>query len=251
MLKLYYISLGGLFMAKKNKIIDDNISENTAVKHTTKKKMLPNVIDHCTKAGKIELQNLLFGTTEKKQLVSNEFLNSMTIKYVSRRMKSINTCFESIANTKMPSRFFRYAEEIENSLDELIMLEPYYMFKDPVPTVYKKNFLLKKPELISKMLSRAWKFALQKHPLKENTENIDPKVMAAYDIVINEMLAHKDQLSEENIFLIDDFYIQVHGESMYKEDPVEDDEALIIDTDENDETFDEPQTSADDKMSDE
>lgn len=227
-------------MAKMNRNIDENVTEKSSSKHAPKKKMLPNVIDHCTKAGKIELQNLLFGTTEKKLLVSNEFLNSMTIKYVSRRMKTINTCFESIANTKMPSRFFRYAEEIENCLEELIVLEPYYMFKDPVPTIYKKNFLLKKPELISKMLSRAWKFALQKHPLKGDAENIDPKVMAAYDAVINEMLAHKDQLSEEDIFLVDDFYIQVHGESMYAEEPVEED--LMMDIDETDEFTDEGET---------
>ena len=203
--------------------------------------MLPNVIDHCTKAGKIELQNLLFGTTEKKLLVSNEFLNSMTIKYVSRRMKSINTCFESISNTKIPSRFFHYSDEIENCLEELIVLEPYYMFKDPVPSVYKKNFLLKKPELISKMLVRAWKFALQKHPLKDE-DNIDPKVMAAYDAVINEMLAHKEQLSEDDIFLIDDFYIQVHGESMHEEEPVEEDESVVLNEDENGDFFDEAST---------
>ena len=70
-------------MAKKISSHDDNQIENQPAKRTIKKKMLPNVIDHCTKAGKIELQNLLFGTTEKKLLVSNEFLNSMTIKYVS------------------------------------------------------------------------------------------------------------------------------------------------------------------------
>ena len=198
-------------MASKNKIIDETTPEQTPTKKT-KKKMLPNVIDHCTKAGKIELQNLLFGTTEKKLLVSNEFLNSMTVKYVSRRMKSINTCFENISNTKIPSRFFRYSDEIENCLEELIIIEPYYIFKDPTPSVYKKNYLLKKPELITRMLSKAWKFALQKHPLKDDIESIDPKVLAGYDAIINEMLSFKDHMSEEDLDLINSFYIQVHGE---------------------------------------
>lgn len=204
-------------MAKNNKIIDETISEKAPQKKA-KKKLLPNVIDHCTKARKIELQNLLFGTTEKKLLVSNEFLNSMTIKYVSRRMKSINSCFENISNTKIPSRFFRYSDEIETCLEELIIIEPYYIFKEPSPSAYKKNYLLKKPELITKMLSKAWKFALQKHPLKDDIENIDPKVLAGYDAIINEMLSFKDQMTEDDLNLINSFYIQVHGEEEIIED---------------------------------
>mgnify|MGYP003295101744 CR=1 FL=1 len=204
-------------MAKKIKNTNETAAENTTEKRTPKKKMLPNVIDHCTKAGKIELQNLLFGTTEKKLLVSNEFLNSMTIKYVSRRMKIINGCFTNIANTKIPARFFRYTNEIESCLEELIPLEPYYMFKDPSPSVYKKNFLLKKPELITKMLSRAWKFVLQKHPLPENIEDIDPKVMDAYDAVINDMLSYEEQLSEDDMALINKFYVQIHGKEIETE----------------------------------
>lgn len=204
-------------MAKKIKNTNETAAEKTTEKRTPKKKMLPNVIDHCTKAGKIELQNLLFGTTEKKLLVSHEFLNSMTIKYVSRRMKTINGCFTNIANTKIPARFFRYTNEIESCLEELILLEPYYMFKDPSPSVYKKNFLLKKPELITKMLSRAWKFVLQKHPLPENIEEIDPKVMDAYDAVINDMLSYEEQLSEDDMALINKFYVQIHGKEIETE----------------------------------
>ena len=62
------------------------------------------------------------------------------------------------------------------------------------------------------MLSKAWKFALQKHPLKDDIESIDPKVLAGYDAIINEMLSFKDHMSEEDLDLINSFYIQVHGE---------------------------------------
>ena len=61
-------------------------------KKNVSKKTVAYVISHCSKNEKIQLQNILFGTTEKKLMVSNEFLNSMTIKYVSKRMKLINTC---------------------------------------------------------------------------------------------------------------------------------------------------------------
>lgn len=219
-------------MARTKQLNEEYNAENESVKRVTKKKMLPYVIEHCTKAGKIELQNLLFGTSEKKLLVSNEFLNSMTIKYVSRRMKTINTCFENISNTKVPSRFFRYSEEIESCLDELILIEPYYMFKHPIPSVYKKNYLLKKPELITRMLTRSWKFALQKHPIKDGIEDIDPKILAAYDVVINEMLSYKDQLSEDDLTLINEFYIQVHGEPEIVED------LSLVDTDDEDAMID-------------
>ena len=44
-----------------------------------------------TKQEKIALQNLLFGTSEKKLMVSDEFLNNMSSKYISKRMKTINS----------------------------------------------------------------------------------------------------------------------------------------------------------------
>lgn len=208
MVKLIYNHSGGLFMAKKN----------------VSKKTVAYVISHCSKNEKIQLQNILFGTTEKKLMVSNEFLNSMTIKYVSKRMKLINTYYENVHLTRSPSKFFRYSEELEKMLDELITIESYYTFKNPSPSIFKKSYLELKQELITKMLNRAWRSIIQKHPIK-NIEEIDEKVMISYDMVINEMLSYKEFLSEDDLTLVNNFYIQVHGEEVIEEEFESDDES--------------------------
>ncbi len=165
-----------------------------------------------TKQEKIALQNLLFGTSEKKLMVSDEFLNSMALKYISRRMKNINTAYENIHTTKLPAVFFKCCDEIEESLEELIILEPYYSFKNPVPSVYKRNYLKNKPTILTAMLNRIWKHTLQKMPLPDNIEDISDKAMLYYDETINSMLECQDKMSEEDLSLIDSFYKQVHGE---------------------------------------
>lgn len=165
-----------------------------------------------TKQEKIALQNLLFGTSEKKLMVSDEFLNNMAIKYISKRMKTINSNYESIHSTKIPELFFKYCDEIENCLEELIVLEPYYSFKNPVPTVYKRSFLNHKPAALTAMLHRVWKNTLQKHPLGKPEDEISEQAMNAYDDAINEMLKFRDRMTEDDLSLIDSFYKQVHGE---------------------------------------
>lgn len=165
-----------------------------------------------TKQEKIALQNLLFGTSEKKLMVSDEFLNNMSAKYISKRMKTINSNYESIHSTKIPELFFKYCDEIESCLEELIVLEPYYSFKNPVPTVYKRSFLNHKPAALTAMLHRAWRNVLQKFPLGKPEDEIPEKSMNAYDDAINEMLKFQDRMSEDDLSLIDSFYKQVHGE---------------------------------------
>lgn len=165
-----------------------------------------------TKQEKIALQNLLFGTSEKKLMVSDEFLNNMAAKYISKRMKTINSNYESIHSTKIPEMFFKYCDEIESCLEELIVLEPYYSFKNPVPTVYKRSFLSHKPAALTAMLNRIWRNALQKYPLGKPEDEISEKAMECYDEAINEMLKFQDRMTEDDLSLIDSFYKQVHGE---------------------------------------
>ena len=43
-----------------------------------------------SKLKQIELQNIIFGTEEKKLMVSQEFLDDMTKAYVTKRMKNVN-----------------------------------------------------------------------------------------------------------------------------------------------------------------
>ncbi|MGN0608237.1 MAG: hypothetical protein ACI4J6_03475 [Oscillospiraceae bacterium] len=174
-----------------------------------------------TKQEKIALQNLLFGTSEKKLMVSDEFLNNMAAKYISKRMKTINANYESIHSTKIPEMFFKYCDEIESCLEELIVLEPYYSFKNPVPTVYKRSFLNHKPAALTAMLNRIWRNALQKYPLGKPENEISERAMECYDEAINEMLKFQDRMTEDDLSLIDSFYKQVHGEEELKEETAE------------------------------
>lgn len=173
-----------------------------------------NPILKLDKQTKVELQNFLFGTSEKKLMVSEEFLNQMIVKYISKRMKIINTAYSNLHTTRSAIFFSKNAQEIEKHIEDLIVLEKYYPFKNPVPSIYKRNYLAHKPAAITGMINRVWKTALQKFPLKsdELPEDIDPAALDYYDQVINELLSQKDCYSESDMELINSFYNRVHGE---------------------------------------
>lgn len=161
------------------------------------------------KSERIALQNILFGTNVKKVMTSEEFLMDMTAKYISKRMKIINLNYENMRNTKQPSMFFKYYDQIETCLDDLIKIESYYTFKQPIPSAYGKILKGKLPEMITQMLNRAWKNILQKYPF---AEPVPEQSMEQYDAVINEMLTYRQHYSESDLTLIDSFYRSVHGD---------------------------------------
>lgn len=183
-----------------------------------------NPILKLDKQTKVELQNFLFGTSEKKLMVSEEFLNKMIVKYISKRMKIINTAYSNLHTTRSAIFFSKNAQEIEKHIEDLIVLEKYYPFKNPVPSIYKRNYLAHKPAAITGMINRVWKTALQKYPLKNDAvpEDIDPAALDYYDQVINELLSQKDCYSESDMELINSFYNRVHGEQTEESiDPME------------------------------
>lgn len=169
---------------------------------------------------KVELQNYLFGTSEKKLMVSEDFLNEMTIKYISKRMSIINTSYVNMHSTRSAVNFFKYTAEIEKLIEDLIGLEKYYPFKNPVPSVYKRNYLAHKPTATTEMIARIWKHATQKHPIKEGTaiEDIEPKIVIFYDNIISDLISQREHYSEYDMELIDSYYIQIHGEPLEKPD---------------------------------
>lgn len=179
----------------------------------------PNPILKLDKQTKVELQNFLFGTNEKKLMVSEDFLNGMTIKYISKRMKIINTAFSNLHTTRSAVFFFKNTAEIEKYIEDLITLEKYYPFKNPIPSIYKRNYLAHKPAAITGMINRVWKTALQKCPLKDDAsaEDISPATMDFYDQVINELLSEKDNYSEKDMEMINSFYTRIHGEQTDEE----------------------------------
>lgn len=161
------------------------------------------------KSERIALQNILFGTSIKKVMTSDAFLMDMAAKYVSKRMKVINLNYDNMRNTKNTSMFFKYYEQIETCLDDLIKIEEYYTFKQPVPSAYRKILKNKLPEMITQMLNRVWKSTLQKYPF---VEPVPEQSVEQYDIVINDMLSYRQHYSESDLSLIDSFYRSVHGD---------------------------------------
>lgn len=180
---------------------------------------------NANKLKQIELQNIIFGTDEKKLMVSNEFLDEMTKVYISKRMKVINRAMENISATKSPRAFFGSIDSIQDSLKELIVLEKYYSFKKPVPTEFKKNLEEKKDKYILAMLNRAWKNA-------NNKANYDPTLgiprsPEQFGPILQEMVEFRDQYTEAIFGHVERFYTSVYEHSIdYVEPEPEPEEEL-------------------------
>ena len=180
---------------------------------------------NANKLKQIELQNIIFGTDEKKLMVSNEFLDEMTKVYISKRMKSINTATTNISTTKSPRAFFGYFDSIQSNLEELITLEKYYQFKKPIPSEFKKNLEAKKDKYILAMLNRAWKHT-------NNKANYDPtsglpRSPEQFGPILEEMVEFRDQYTEAIFGHVDRFYTSVYEHSIdYVEPEPEPEEEL-------------------------
>lgn len=168
------------------------------------------------KLKQIELQNTIFGTTETKLMVSQDFLNDMAKNYVSKRMKNINKMAENIAATKSPRKFFTCYDAMMNDLDELINLERLYTFKKPTPTEFKRRINMRMDRYTENMINRAWKEANQRNYFQAG-EKRDP---AKYGPFLNEILEFKDRYSAVVLDLVDTFYTSVYDES-FRKPPVE------------------------------
>lgn len=161
------------------------------------------------KLKQIELQNIIFGTEEKKLMVSQQFLDDMTKAYVTKRMKNINKMTEFIVATKSPRKFFTAYDSLIKDIDELINLEKYYTFKKPVPTEFKKEINDKIPRYTENMINRAWKDANKQNKFQQG-EKREPSQYAPY---IDEMLEYREKYSDIVLELIDGFYQSVYDDS--------------------------------------
>ncbi len=163
-----------------------------------------------TKQKQIELQNILFDTNEKKLMVSVEFLEDMTTKYVSKRMKNVNKMNTGMVATKTPRHFFAYYDILIHDLDELIAIEPYHTFKKPTPSEFKKMINDKMNKYIEAMINRTWKEANHKFGLDLEGKR-EPFL---YGPVLEDILKFRDKYSTTMMELIDKFYRSVYGMSI-------------------------------------
>ncbi len=178
------------------------------------------------KKKQIELQNIIFGTNEKKLMVSPEFLTEMTKHYISKRMKTINQTMEGIAATKNLQSFFNYFDTIFEALDELIVLQDYHTFKEPVPSVVKKTLLAKKGRYIIALLNRIWKDANLK--AKYDARSEIPRKVEDFAPVLDEMLLYMEQYTPDSIDVLNKFYSSVYGYNI-GEEPVIDETDMPTD----------------------
>ncbi len=160
----------------------------------------------------IELQNIIFGTNEKKLMVSPEFLDNMTKQYISKRMKTINQKMEIIFATKSPKNFFNSYDSVMESLDELILIQKHHEFKKPIPSEFKKSIEAKKDRYIEAMINRVWKDANVKANFNPSLdEKRSPEKFAP---AINELLEYKSKYTPVLLEHIDRFYKSVYGHGM-------------------------------------
>lgn len=165
------------------------------------------------KAKQIELQNIIFGTEEKKLMVSQQFLDDMTKAYITKRMKNVNKMLEYVVVTKSPKRFFTAYDSVQNDLEELINLEKYHTFKKPVPTEFKKEIEAKVGRYAENMIKRCWKDANQKIGLQDNK-----RIPEKYAPYLDEMLEFREKYPKHVLDLIDTFYMSVYEKSIF-DDP--------------------------------
>lgn len=195
-------------MAKKKNNQDDITQaapiESSAPRKSAKEEM---VVDLISKSDKIKLQNILFGTKERKLMVSNKFLNDMVLKYISKRMKAVNSAYNVITTTQIPNHYFTAFDETLKNLDELITIEEYYPFKSPTPSTYKKSLTEQKEQFTTAMINRAWKTVTSRYPIPMDISTVDP---TPYDEILNQILNHKEYLSPRDTELINGFYSSIH-----------------------------------------
>ncbi|MGN0696732.1 MAG: hypothetical protein ACI4J5_08225 [Oscillospiraceae bacterium] len=162
------------------------------------------------KTDKIQLQNIVLGINEKKLEVSEEFLQNMTKVYVSKRMKLINDTISGFEQLIRVSAYFKKIAYVNRLLDELIAIEPYYIFKYPRPSEYKRQLEENEDNYIIQILNRSWKYIRY----DSNSQTINPEVSAYF----SDAKAVWDKLPEQSRTMLEELHNTVYGFGLF-EDP--------------------------------
>ncbi|MGN1415723.1 MAG: hypothetical protein ACI4XF_02700 [Oscillospiraceae bacterium] len=161
-------------------------------------------------ADKIQLQNIVLGINEKKLEVSEEFLQNMTKVYVSKRMKLINDTISGFEQLCRVSVYFKKIAYVNRLLDELIAIEPYYIFKYPGPSEYKRQLEENEDNYISQILNRSWKYIRY----DSSSQTINPEVSAYF----SDAKSVWEKLPETSRNMLEELHNTVYGFGLF-EDP--------------------------------
>lgn len=156
---------------------------------------------------KIQLQNIVLGINEKKLEVSEEFLQNMTKVYISKRMKLINDTIGGFEQLSRVSLYFKKIAYVDRLLDELIAIEPYYIFKYPKPSEYKRQLEENEDNYISQILNRSWKYIRY----DANSQTINPEVSAYF----SDAKSVWDKLPEVSRNMLSELHNNVYGYDIF------------------------------------
>ncbi|MCL2053056.1 MAG: hypothetical protein FWG90_01255 [Oscillospiraceae bacterium] len=165
----------------------------------------------------IKLQNTIFDMEERKLMVSPEFLNDAVLSYVSKRLNTINKHLANLSATKSPRVYFTYCDAMDSCLDELIKIEPYFKFKKPVPSEFKKLVLSKREHSTSSMMNRAWKSLLNRAVIIDGK----PENTLPFEDLLNEISVYKDRMTQVNLTAVDMYYNSIRKPEEPEEEAAE------------------------------
>ena len=158
---------------------------------------------------KVMLQNIVLGINEKKMPVSDEFLQNMTKVYISKRMKLINDTVSGYEQLSRVSSYFKKAAYVDRLIEELIAIEPYYIFNYPRPSEYKQNLEDHAENFINQILTRSWKFLRY----EQNSSRINPEVNAYFA----DAKSVWDSLPDSSHATVDELHRMVYGHTATEE----------------------------------
>ncbi|MGN1137726.1 MAG: hypothetical protein ACI4SF_16090 [Oscillospiraceae bacterium] len=125
------------------------------------------------KKNMIALQNIVMDINESTLQVSEEFLDKITKIYISKRMSLINSTLENMAKIRSISLLCSRIDAVMAEIDELIKIEPYYVFNDPVPTKYKELVAQSEDKYINNLITREWRTLRSRSDYTHGDRKID------------------------------------------------------------------------------
>ncbi len=159
---------------------------------------------------KIALQNIVLGINEKKLEVSEEFLMNMTKVYVSKRMKKINDEISGFEQVPKVALFFKKQANVSRLLDELIALEPYYLYNLPRPSEYKLELEDNTENYVLKIINRNWSY-IRYDP---NSKIVSPDIIAYF----SDAKSVWDKLPDSAKKTLDELHTRVYGRGVMEEE---------------------------------
>jgi hypothetical protein len=111
---------------------------------------------------------------------------------------------QNIKVTKNPALFYSSLAPLDEHLDNLIKVEPYYDMSRPTPSTFKKEFEQNRGVYASNMIKRYIHETKQHVPAPATLDN--PLVRKYFQDAFNSLMVFEEQMANEEKQLVDVFY---------------------------------------------